>query len=322
MAASQARITGSFAGSHTASGKPLLSNDMHLDANRAEHLVHGRSAARRAFMLPESRCRACRSSSPVITSMWPGDLPRCMPTCRISTTKSSTAKATTRASTRMASAHRRSRNHSRARRQRCRSRRAIHRHGPLLNPMLPNEASPCLEVDALRSALNALPLYEMNVASNWTEFSAALAQWCWPTQNVVYSDDQGHVAYHAVGRVPMRPAGLVSVPIQDSAHEWQGYIPFDQMPNAFDPPSGFLATANSRVTTDSSPYPLTWSGPIPTASSASTNRSTAATSSRPRHACRADRHLQRSRPGDGPSLRLRHRPHAATAMRACARPPT
>jgi penicillin G amidase len=29
------------------------------------------------------------------------------------------------------------------------------------------------------------------------------------------------------------------------------------MPNAFDPPSGFLATANSRVTTDKSPYPLT-----------------------------------------------------------------
>ena len=35
------------------------------------------------------------------------------------------------------------------------------------------------------------------------------------------------------------------------------YIPFDQMPNAVDPPSGFLATANSRVTTDKSPYPLT-----------------------------------------------------------------
>jgi len=95
------------------------------------------------------------------------------------------------------------------------------------------------------------------VASNWTEFSAALAQWCWPTQNLVYADDQGHVAYHAIGRVPLRPAGLIDVPITDDAHEWQGYIPFDAMPNAFDPPSGFLATANSRVTTDKSPYPIT-----------------------------------------------------------------
>jgi penicillin amidase len=79
---------------------------------------------------------------------------------------------------------------------------------------------------------------------------------------VVYSDDQGHIAYHAVGRVPLRPAGLAGVPIQDasgsqSKHEWQGYIPFDRMPSAFDPPSGFLATANSRVTTDSTPNPLT-----------------------------------------------------------------
>jgi penicillin amidase len=54
----------------------------------------------------------------------------------------------------------------------------------------------------------------------------------------------------------MRPGGLVSVPIKDNRHEWQGYIPFDQMPGSFDPPSGFLATANSRVTTDKSPYPL------------------------------------------------------------------
>jgi penicillin amidase len=73
---------------------------------------------------------------------------------------------------------------------------------------------------------------------------------------VVYSDDQGHIAYQAVGRVPLRPAGLAGAPIRDHAHEWQGYIPFDQMPSAPDPPSGFVATANSRVTTEKSPYPL------------------------------------------------------------------
>ena len=119
----------------------------------------------------------------------------------------------------------------------------------------------------------------MNVASNWTEFSAALSAWCWPTQNVVYSDDQGHIAYHAIGKVPMRgPDGksIFDKPLphdtQNLRFEWgefigveepQTYIPFDQMPNAFDPPSGFLATANSRVTTDKSPYPITheWADP-------------------------------------------------------------
>jgi penicillin amidase len=141
-------------------------------------------------------------------------------------------------------------------------------HGPLLNPILTMESRPiALKWTLYDPAFNAQPLYQINVASNWTEFSAALGNWCWPTQNVVYSDDQGHIAYHAVGRVPMRPAGLVGIPIQDTSHEWGGqftrsrlnpdvYIPFDAMPKAFDPPSGLLATANSRVTTEKSPDPI------------------------------------------------------------------
>jgi penicillin amidase len=133
-------------------------------------------------------------------------------------------------------------------------------HGPLLNPMFAKGlAGPvALKWTLYDGSLASLPLYEMNTAQNWAEFSAALGQWCWPTQNVVYADDQGHIAYHAVGRVPMRPGGLQGKPVAagDAGHEWQGYIPFDGMPSAFDPPSGFLATANSRVTTEKSPYPL------------------------------------------------------------------
>ncbi len=152
-------------------------------------------------------------------------------------------------------------------------------HGPLLNPLLAaGDPSLSLKWTLYDPSLNALPLYEMNTASNWTEFSAALATWCWPTQNLVYSDDQGHVTYHAIGKVPIRRggAGLFDVPLPhdtndpgaelgciacDSVHPT--YIPFDQMPNAFDPPSGFLATANSRVTTDKSPFPITddWADP-------------------------------------------------------------
>ena len=135
-------------------------------------------------------------------------------------------------------------------------------HGPLINPILSMMGSHEGRAIALKwtlydPTLNTLPLYAMNTASNWAEFSTALGAWCWPTQNVVYSDDQGHIAYHAVGRVPMRPDGVAGVPVQAGQHEWKGYIPFDSMPAAFDPPSGFLATANSRVTTDKSPYPLT-----------------------------------------------------------------
>jgi penicillin amidase len=145
-------------------------------------------------------------------------------------------------------------------------------HGPLLNPFFKKEKRPiALKWTLYDAALNGLPLYQLNKASNWTEFSAALETWCWPTQNVVYSDDQGHVAYRAVGRVPMRMGGMgiFDKPIPhdqlDRRYEWGGlgekaqliYIPYDAMPSAVDPPSGFLATANSRVTTDASSHILT-----------------------------------------------------------------
>jgi penicillin amidase len=157
-------------------------------------------------------------------------------------------------------------------------------HGPLINPILSMLGSHEGRAIALKwtlydPQLNSLPLYAMNIASNWDEFSTALSAWCWPTQNVVYSDDQGHIAYHAVGSVPVRgPEGhayLLGKPFpRDGMNprlEWgpfndKTYVPFDLMPSAFDPPSGFLATANSRVTTDKSPYPLTleWADPYRT----------------------------------------------------------
>jgi penicillin amidase len=142
-------------------------------------------------------------------------------------------------------------------------------HGPLLDPALIKDPRPiALKWTLYDPALNSIPIYEINTASNWTEFSTALSRWCWPTQNVVYSDDQGHIGYHATGKVPVRPSAIAAVPISPepatvSSQEWQGYIPFDDMPNAFDPPSGLLATANSRVTSNKAKYPLTdeWADP-------------------------------------------------------------
>jgi penicillin amidase len=144
-------------------------------------------------------------------------------------------------------------------------------HGPLLNPILPKESrSIALKWTLYDPSLNSLPLFEIDTAANWTEVSAALETWSWPTQNLVYADDQGHIAYHAIGKIPIRgPAGLSDKPILHEVKkvksEWGDwaldlksiYIPYDQMPNAVDPLSGFLATANSRVSTEMNIYPIT-----------------------------------------------------------------
>lgn len=147
-------------------------------------------------------------------------------------------------------------------------------HGPLLNPILGKDAAPvALKWTLYDPALHSMPLYQLNTASGWTEFSSALADWSWPTLNIVYADDQGHVAYHAVGKIPIRGngTGVFDKPLPHETmnlrYEWyqavdgrtvpNAYIPFDEMPSSADPPSGFLATANARVTTDKSKYTIT-----------------------------------------------------------------
>jgi penicillin G amidase len=137
-------------------------------------------------------------------------------------------------------------------------------HGPVISQLLPGEK----RVLALRwSAYDPKsvgnPLFDMDAAANWQDFRTALSKWWGPSQNVVYADDQGHIGYQAVGYIPYRPTGISGVPIADTDHEWQGFVPFDQLPSTLDPANGVIATANARITPDGYPFQLTlgWADP-------------------------------------------------------------
>ncbi len=143
-------------------------------------------------------------------------------------------------------------------------------HGPVITPLLPHETRMlALKWTLYSTQLSGIPLQAMDAAGNWTEFRQALSAWLFPTQNVVYADDQGHIGYQAVGLIPIRPAGLSGVPIvetgtaADTEHEWQSNVSFEELPNVLDPSNGILATANSRITADGYPYPLAlnWAPP-------------------------------------------------------------
>ncbi|MGA8110745.1 MAG: penicillin acylase family protein [Acidobacteriaceae bacterium] len=137
-------------------------------------------------------------------------------------------------------------------------------HGVVISSLIPGETRTlALRWSIYDSRSSGYPLFDIDTASDWTTFRNALRAWWAPTQNVVYADDEGHIGYQAVGAIPSRPNGLAGVPIADEQHEWQGYIPFDQLPTAYDPPDGILATANARVTPDGYPTPLTleWADP-------------------------------------------------------------
>ncbi len=137
-------------------------------------------------------------------------------------------------------------------------------HGPVVTPLLPHEKRTlALRWTVYDPTAVTMPFYQVDSAQNWDQFRAAVALFGGPPENAVYADTQGNIGYQAVGKIPLRPNGLAAVPISDANHEWQGYIPFDKLPSVYNPPGGILATANSRVTPDGYPYPLTldWAAP-------------------------------------------------------------
>ncbi len=86
-------------------------------------------------------------------------------------------------------------------------------------------------------------------ARNWKEFRDTMKRVWGPAQNAVYADVEGNIGYIMAARVPIRKKGHGEVPVPGDTddYEWTGYIPFDQLPQALNPESGFIATANARV---------------------------------------------------------------------------
>ena len=145
----------------------------------------------------------------------------------------------------------------------------ITRHGPIITCLIPGEKRMlALQWTLYTPNALALPFVDVDAAQNWDDFRRAFSTWVAPGQNVVYADVDGNIGYQATGRVPIRAAGDGSLPVSgaDNAHEWTGYVPFDKLPRAFDPPSGILATANGRITPDGYPYSLSveWGPPYRT----------------------------------------------------------
>ena len=86
-------------------------------------------------------------------------------------------------------------------------------------------------------------------AHNWKEFREFMKRVWGPGQNAVYADVEGNIGYVMAARVPIRKKGHGEVPVPGDTddYEWTGYIPFDKLPQALNPESGLIVTANARV---------------------------------------------------------------------------
>ncbi|MBI3006432.1 MAG: penicillin acylase family protein [Ignavibacteriales bacterium] len=96
----------------------------------------------------------------------------------------------------------------------------------------------------------------INHARNWDEFKAALRSFGTPAQNFVYADVNGNIGYYTGGRLPLRRTKGQTLPFPGwtDEYDWIGFVPFEQMPFRFNPPEGFIATANNKIVEDSYPY--------------------------------------------------------------------
>jgi penicillin amidase len=130
----------------------------------------------------------------------------------------------------------------------------ITRHGPVITELVPGETRPLALRWTLYDGLH-IPFFDVNSAQNWQDFRHAFSQLDAPGQNVVYADVDGNIGYHATGKVPIRAAGDGSLPVSgaDNAHEWTSYISFEKLPSIYNPPSGIIGTANGRITPENYP---------------------------------------------------------------------
>jgi penicillin amidase len=89
----------------------------------------------------------------------------------------------------------------------------------------------------------------LSTARNWHEFRDIMKRVWGPGQNAVYADTEGNIGYVMAARVPIRKKGHGEIPVPGDTddYEWTGYIPFDQLPQALNPDSGLIVTANARV---------------------------------------------------------------------------
>ncbi|RJQ81469.1 MAG: penicillin acylase family protein [Desulfobacteraceae bacterium] len=74
--------------------------------------------------------------------------------------------------------------------------------------------------------------------------------------NYVFADQEGHIGWQVTGVLPIRSNGAGNLPhvVQDDQDNWRGWIPFDQMPHAADPPGGWVGTSNHKTVTRDYPY--------------------------------------------------------------------
>ncbi len=150
------------------------------------------------------------------------------------------------------------------------------RHGPIIsdilestNQVLPKGFHLAFAWTTLRDDdLTAQAAANIMRATNVDEFKTALQDFHSPEQNIVFADTNGNIGYYAPGRVPIRKPenkirGVMPVPGWDATYDWDGFIPYGELPQTDNPASGIIRTANQKIVSESYPHFITHDWTLP-----------------------------------------------------------
>lgn len=128
-------------------------------------------------------------------------------------------------------------------------------HGPAINEIYPLDEFASSNLITMKwtgfeMSDELLGIYFVNTARDWQSFLKGVKEFSVPGQNFVYADAKGNIGYKPGVRLPKRNFNNPTLPVPGwtGENEWQGFIPFDDLPVLYNPPQGFVATANNKTT--------------------------------------------------------------------------
>lgn len=95
----------------------------------------------------------------------------------------------------------------------------------------------------------------INKAKDWNTFKEALRYFTVPGQNFVYADIEGNIGYVCAAKLPLRKFSSPTLVYDGTTDQfdWNGYVPYEEMPKLFNPAQNFIASANNK-TVENFPY--------------------------------------------------------------------
>ena len=91
-------------------------------------------------------------------------------------------------------------------------------------------------------------VYRLNRASNWADFKDAVRSFRSISQNIAYADVQGNIGMYCCAGVPIRQGNASTIfPGDTTRYDWQGFVPFDELPHQYNPEKGMVSSANNRT---------------------------------------------------------------------------